>query len=59
MNKITSYKSNKIELVYNAPRVIDVYINDIPRICRSNVWECMKDAKAIIDGGLVSLEERE
>jgi hypothetical protein len=46
-----THKGIEIELVWNAPRVIDVYINGFPRVCRSTVAQCMKEAKAIIDRG--------
>ena len=49
MNTTIVYKGATIELVPVAFRQIDVYINSIPRICRNTSFECVRDAKAIID----------
>jgi hypothetical protein len=45
------YKNIKIELVWAAPKQIDVYINGFPRLCRATVAQCMKQARTIIDRG--------
>jgi hypothetical protein len=49
MSKTITYKGNEITLVPVAHRIIDVYINAIPRICRNTPWECITDAKQIIE----------
>jgi hypothetical protein len=48
MQNIT-YKGSEITLVPVAHQIIDVYINGIPRICRNTPWQCVRDAKQIID----------
>jgi hypothetical protein len=45
----TTYNGSEFELIWNAPKVIDVYINGAPRFCGIDTWDCVRKAKAIID----------
>jgi hypothetical protein len=46
-----NYKGCEIEVVLVTHRIFDVYINGIPRICRNNPEQGLKEAKALIDQG--------
>jgi hypothetical protein len=43
------YRGHTISVVYVAPKQFDVYVDDIPRICRNSPAECVRDARKIID----------